>query len=430
MFKKIRFRLTLLSGSITTLILVVMTFGYLSISEKNLLETKLLSYENDIYTIAANLEQQNVITHTWLSKLEANGKYYISVLDNQVPFLFNHMKNQQSHEALLEQAWLFYREQKDFLPIHNISYRVHYSDFFLQNDLNKEHLCYIITLSDNNSCLEMLIIAPLEALNSQLLQQRLVFMSIIIVSDFLLWLFSWFFTGKLLYPIEENRKKQNQFIAAASHELRTPLAVILSCAEGLQEKELATHTSLPITQELNTIKNESLRMSRLLEDMLTLSSNDANQFSIQKEAVELDTLLLDVYEAFEPMAKSKKQKITIQLPEENLPACNCDKERIYQVFTILLHNAISYTPEAGAIRLALTYHKNQFSISFSDSGVGIPDEEKAKVFDRFYRSEKARSAKGHFGLGLAIAYEIIKAHHGSIVVSDAPDGGAKFTVML
>lgn len=95
-----------------------------------------------------------------------------------------------------------------------------------------------------------------------------------------------------------------------------------------------------------------------------------------------------------------------------------------------MHNAICYTPENGTIQLTLSWTKERFYISFADSGVGIPDEEKEKVFDRFYRSEKARSTKGHFGLGLAIAYEIIHAHHGSIVVSDTPNGGATFTVIL
>lgn len=301
MFKKIRFRLTLLSGSITTLILVIMTIGYLSISEKNLLDNKLSSYENDIHNIASNLEQQNILSHTWLSKLEANDKYYVSVLDNQVPFLYNNVKNQPRNKALIEQAWLFYREQAGSLPVHTISYRMNYSDFSLKDSSNKEYLCYVITRSEHNTCLELLLIAPLEALKKQVIHQRFVFLSIIVVADFVLWIFSWFFTGKLLFPIEENRKKQNHFIAAASHELRTPLAVILSCAEGLQEKQITA-------QELITIKNESLRMSKLLEDMLTLSSNDANQFSINKEAVELDTVLLDVYEAFESMALAKKTK--------------------------------------------------------------------------------------------------------------------------
>lgn len=430
MFRKIQIRLTMLSGGITTLILIIMTLGYLYISEKNLMENKLLSYENDIYTIASNLEQQNVLTHTWLSKLEANGKYYVSVLDNQVPFLFNSMKNQQSHETLLDHAWLFYREQKEFLPINTISYRIHYSDFFFEDNLKNEYLCYVVTLSEQNSCLEMLIIAPLEALNNQILHQRLVFLGIIIVSDLILWLFSWFFTGKLLYPIEKSRKKQNQFVASASHELRTPLAVILSCTESMQDKASCLASVSPIVQELATVKGEALRMSKLLEDMLTLSSSDTNHFSICKKPVELDTLLLDVYEAFESMAKSKNQKLKITLPDYVLPTCACDQERIYQVLAILLHNAISYTPEGGLIRLKLEIIKEQFSISVSDTGVGIPDSEKEKIFDRFYRSEKARSEKGHFGLGLAIAYEIIKAHHGSIAVSDTPEGGAMFTILL
>lgn len=430
MFHKIRFRLTLLSGGITTLILIIMTLGYLYISEKNLLENKLLSYENDINTIATNLEQQNMLTHTWLSKLEADGKYYISVLDNQVPFLYNSMKNQNSHEMLFEQAWLYYREQKEFLSTHTISYRTHYSDFFFKNSTNEDYRCFVITLSENNTCLEMLIIAPLEALNNQIMHQRLVFLTIVTVSDLILWVFSWFFTGKLLYPIEESRKKQNQFVASASHELRTPLAVILSCSEGLLEKSSVVDSSIEITKELSAIKNESLRMSRLLEDMLTLSSSDTNQFSINKSPVELDTLLLDAYEIFEPMAKSKNQKLHINLPEELLPSCSCDKERIYQVLAILLHNAISYTPQNGSIHIKLEMIKDNFSISVSDTGIGIPHDEKKKIFDRFYRSEKSRSAKGHFGLGLAIAYEIVKSHNGSITVSDTPNGGATFTIIL
>lgn len=426
MFRKIRIRLTILSGGITTLILIIMTLGYLYISEKNLMENKLLSYENDIYTIATNLEQHSVLTHSWLSKLEWDGKYYISILDNGVPFLYNSMKQTESQELLVEQAWNTYSKEQERLPAHTISYRTQYFEFFFQDNENKEYLCFVITLSQNNTNLEMLMIAPFDALLNQIMQQRLIFLSIIIVSDFILWSFSWFFTGKLLYPIEESRKKQNQFVASASHELRTPLAVILACTEGLQEKEDLASSA----QELNTIKSESLRMSRLLEDMLTLSSSDTHHFSIKKAPTELDTLLLDAYEAFEVMAKSKNQKMHITLPDEPLPTCNCDKERIHQLLAILLHNAISYTPQSGHIYIALEMRKSKFMISVADTGIGIPDSEKDKVFDRFYRSEKSRSQKGHFGLGLAIAFEIAKSHNGSILVSDTPNGGATFTVIL
>ena len=96
----------------------------------------------------------------------------------------------------------------------------------------------------------------------------------------------------------------------------------------------------------------------------------------------------------------------------------------------MANNAISYTPEGGHIYVSLAWKKGKFLISVADTGAGIPDSEKDKVFDRFYRSEKSRSQKGHFGLGLAIAYEITKAHNGSIYVSDTPNGGATFTVIL
>ena len=120
------------------------------------------------------------------------------------------------------------------------------------------------------------------------------------------------------------------------------------------------------------------QMSRLLEDMLTLSSSDTNQFSINKSPVELDTLLLDAYEIFEPMAKSKNQKLHINLPEELLPNCSCDKERIYQVLAILLHNAISYTPQNGSIHIKLEMIKDNFSISVSDTGIGIPCPDRSR----------------------------------------------------
>ena len=155
MFRKIRIRLTLLSGGITTLILLVMTLGYLYISEKNLMENKLLSYENDINTIASNLEQQSILTHSWLSKL------------------YNSMKQTQSREELLREAWFFYHEKEETLSVNKLSYLTHYSDFYFQGQDNKEYLGFVITLSKNDSCLEMLILAPLESLNNQITHQRL-----------------------------------------------------------------------------------------------------------------------------------------------------------------------------------------------------------------------------------------------------------------
>jgi signal transduction histidine kinase len=162
--------------------------------------------------------------------------------------------------------------------------------------------------------------------------------------------------------------------------------------------------------------------------MLTLSSSDAGHFTLCTAPTELDTLILNVYENFENMAKQKNITFNVNLPNTTIPLFNCDKERIIQLITILVHNAISYTPENGKIDISLAYEKKHFTISVADNGIGIADDEKSKIFDRFYRTDKSRTSKEHFGLGLSIASEIVKAHNGRITVSDTLGGGTTFTV--
>lgn len=426
MFRKVHLRLTLLSGIITTLILIIMTLAYLYISEQNLINTRLLSFQNDINTIATNLEQQSIITHEWLSKLENNGSYYISLLDNGSPFLFNTRANHALYEDLLAEGWQWYEKLSASSPASAVSYNCVYREFsFVFTDHQTYQGC-VITLQKNNGTLEMLLLSSLKSTKQQITGQRLLFLAIITAALVAIWIFSWYFTGKLLLPIEKSRKSQTQFIAAASHELRTPLAVILSCMESLSAKD-------PL---IPTMKNEALRMAGLIDDMLTLTQHDNHTFTLTKEPVELDTLLLNACEVFEPLAKQKCLSLQTELPDEALAPCLCDADRIRQVIAILLHNAVSYTPFYDTtviypitLRLEKTSQKN-IQISVIDHGIGVTDEEKDKIFERFYRSEKSRSTKGHFGLGLCIAYEIIQAHHGSITVTDTPGGGATFTVRL
>ena len=433
--KKAHIHLTLLNGCITTLILIVMTLIYLFISESNMMQSKISSYPRDIYPIASYIEQQDVISSTWLSQLESNNQYYISLMDNGSEFLYNVNKelSTDDRQQVIRAAWDYYRD--DMIPktAHTLSHSSSYVSYIMEhkNDTSvpsSKYYCFVINIEKNHASLEILLAAPLDDIQAQITRQRFLFLGIITLALIAIWIFAWIFTGKLLKPIEESRLRQNQFIASASHELRTPLAVILSCAEaGLTKNESA---------ELSTIKNESLRTSRLLNDMLTLLSCDTGHLDINPVSTPLDTLILNACEAFESMAATRHISITAALPEEILPDCMCDSERITQVLSILLHNAISYTPEGGAVCLSVAYcnsfHKanRHFEIKISDTGVGISDEEKSKIFDRFYRSEKARSDKNHFGLGLAIAYDIVTAHHGTINVTDTPGGGTTFLIKL
>lgn len=430
MFRKVHVRLTLLCAGITAVIMIVMSLCYLYVSEDGLYKNQFQAFQNDINTITTNLEQQSVISMEWLSKMEAQGNYLFYVLDNGIPFLYNQLNDPDASQArtlLLEESLDAYQNiLSDSSVDRTGSYNAWHLEFeFTSASTDIKYFGSVLNMGKNAASLEIIVLSSLESLEEQIREQRLRFIGIDFAAILMLTVFSWIFTGRLLHPIMENQQKQAQFVASASHELRTPLAVILSASECCK-------TAPPEKQEgfLKTISNEGARMSALVSDMLTLSGSDSHHFSIKLQAIELDTLLMNSYEAFEPLAKEKSISLSIHLPEHALPLCNADPERISQVVSILLHNAISYTPERGKIELSLSYQKSHFHISVRDNGIGISDEDKKRVFDRFYRAEKSRSTKEHFGLGLSIAYEIVKAHNGSILVTDTPGGGSTFTVIL
>lgn len=435
MYKKVHIRLTLLCAGITTVIMIIMSLCYLYVSEKGLYRNQFLSFKNDMNTITTNLEQQSVISMEWLSKMEAQGNYLFFVLDNGVPFLYNQLgdtNTSSSRKLLLEECLASYDAMFAIEPSAQtspsyLSYHLEYE--FTSKSQNNKYFAGIIHMGKSSSSLEVIVLSALNSLEHQIREQRIRFILIDIAAILLLTVFSWIFTGKLLKPIIENQQKQVQFVASASHELRTPLAVILSAAECCK-----TASSEKQENFLKIIRQEGQRISALVNDMLTLSQSDNQRFSIQLKPTELDTLLMNAYETFEPLAKDKAITLSIRLPETALPLCNADPERISQVISILLHNALSYTPEQGHIILSVSHRKihdkDRFYLSVQDNGMGISEEDKKKIFDRFYRVEKSRSDKGHFGLGLSIAYEIVKSHGGSITVDDAEEGGSIFTIIL
>lgn len=171
-------------------------------------------------------------------------------------------------------------------------------------------------------------------------------------------------------------------------------------------------------------------MSRLISDLLTLAGADSQRLLLCRKDCEMDTLLLNTFEAFEPLAQEKGYALSIFLPDTRLLPVSCDSDRIRQVLSILIHNAFCYTPAGSHISLVLDETPEGLALSVSDNGPGVPDEAKAHIFERFYRADDSRSDSGHFGLGLSIAQEILRAHGGMISVHDTPGGGATFTLTL
>lgn len=427
MFQKVHYRLTLLCAGITIFILLIMSFLYLYVSETGLKKSQFLSFQRDMSTLIANFEQQTVITHEWLSKIENNNSYYILVIDNGIPFLFNSREKDAKRLSAEQEALAYFHD--DSLETTVSVFEAYHTESLFKTASGEDYYACFSILSHSAGNVEILILSPLEHLNTQIREQRLRFVFIDITAIILLILFSYFFTKRLLLPIEQSRKEQTQFVASASHELRTPLAVILSCISACKKAPAEEKEGF-----LNTIWSESHRMSKLIDDMLLLSQADTCSFPLHIQPVEPDTILLNSYEAFEPMAEEKKIRLHIHLPEAPIPLCQCDGERLSQITAILLHNAISYTPENGTVTLSLSIQEEKqsgyFTVAVIDNGSGIPDEEKENIFKRFYRSDKSRSTKNHFGLGLCIAKEIITAMHGNIHVENTPGGGSTFTVRL
>jgi heavy metal sensor kinase len=232
----------------------------------------------------------------------------------------------------------------------------------------------------------------------------------------------------LLARLENSFKEQQRFIADASHELRTPLAVLRGEAEVALDK---TRTVEEYQQSLSLIHDEAERLSRIVEDLFILARQPVNMHAVlNKERVSLNDAVRDCARAAQVLAIRKGVRLKLQGNSPSIVLTG-DEELIRRMILNLLDNAVKYTPEGGEISLALAQQNGNAEIVVRDTGVGIPEAAQPRVFDRFYRVDKARArAMGGAGLGLSIAQWIAEVHGGEISVMSEPGHGSTFTVML
>ncbi len=276
---------------------------------------------------------------------------------------------------------------------------------------------------------EAAILENLGEEKQQIVQDVLLHLLILLGGLAALFLANWALAGLVLRSTSEGLRRQTEFVAAASHELRSPLAVIRASLSAA--KEARQDADEPQAEKFNdAAMGETERMGRLVDDLLLLAGGDAGSWQLNKSPVDLDTLLIDAVESYTPLAKAKGLRLELSLPDKTLPKPNGDAERLRQILAVLLDNALQYAPAGTAIQLAAEAKKGRVSISVADGGPGIPENEKERVFDRFYRADKSRHDKAHFGLGLAVARELAGLHGGKLVVADTQGGGATFTLTL
>ena len=235
----------------------------------------------------------------------------------------------------------------------------------------------------------------------------------------------------VLHDVTEEQKLDNmrrEFVANVSHELRTPITSIKSYSETLldgsvEDRETAEHF-------LNVINTEADRMTRLVKDLLQLSRLDNQQVSWNMGEVPIKDLVRDIVDRMRLQAEHKHQKLESYVIGE-IPKIKGDKDRLEQVFVNLISNALKYTPENGEITVYIGRIYNDIYIKVADNGIGIPADSLPRVFERFYRVDKARSRDmGGTGLGLSIAKEIVQAHGGTISISSEEKKGTEITVRL
>lgn len=209
----------------------------------------------------------------------------------------------------------------------------------------------------------------------------------------------------------------------------------LKSVRKLQEKRFVFVKILAIIipengAKVSKIKCFQFAQQTLIKDLLILAASDSKKWHLTLGNHDSDTLLLDVYETFEPVCRHNGITLNLMLPDMELPRIHCDKSRVIQILTILLDNAITYTLPDGMIDLEIFIKKRNVCYLVADHGNGIPDEEKERIFDRFYQSDKSRKEKEHFGLGLSIARELTELQKGKLTLTDTPGGGCTFCLML
>lgn len=230
--------------------------------------------------------------------------------------------------------------------------------------------------------------------------------------------------NQLLERLERLFQTQQRLLADVSHELRTPLTAIRGNVDLMRRMGDADPESLEIIQE------EIERMTRLVGDLLLLARADAGGLPLEKEKVELDNLLFEVYRQVRLLESS----VTVKVTEVDQVCMMGDVDRLKQLLLNLISNAIKYTPDGGTVDVSLSKKNGWAYLKIADTGMGIPAEDLPYIFDRFYRVDKARargqSGKGGAGLGLAIAKWIAQAHGGNIDVISKVGEGTTFTIIL
>jgi len=231
--------------------------------------------------------------------------------------------------------------------------------------------------------------------------------------------------NQMALELNQMEHLRQEFISNVSHEIQSPLTSIRGFAQALHDEQLSAQDR---HHYLTIIETESMRLSRMTDNMLKLASLESKHVKVEPTLYRLDKQIRTLILACEPQWTSKTLDMDVALEEVEILA---DEDLLSQVWSNLLHNSIKFTPEGGRVCVEVHRRGSHIECRFTDTGMGIPEEAQAHVFERFYKADQSRerSHEGS-GLGLAIAKKIVELHQGTIGVVSQPGAGTTLIVSL
>lgn len=421
MFQKIQRQLSLVCCGATSLLALAIVLCCLGISEKNRYGQEEALFLLNANMVCYELHTENPVSINWYMRHVEPGRRLLYLEVDGAASTLSEAALAGPERRLAEEVGA-YIEGHGILPATR-SFTGHMEYFEYRNERSKFLVLYG-AVSEQDPCVTYLYLYSLEPFCQDIAMQRVGFLMVWLLSIPLVYVFSYKFASHALQPAVQNQERQKEFIAFASHELRSPLAVFKT---GLSMLE---HKSGSARQEriFSLMRSEASRMERLVQDLLCLAKVERASLGFQFEPVDLAGLVEKVYGSYTGTAREKGISFSLETAEGCM--CACDPQRLEQVLVILLENAFYYTPCGQKVILRLRQQRAKCYLQVVDTGAGVPDGEKEKIFDKFYQVNSSRSDKGHFGLGLSIAKEICRGHGGKLSVSDTPGGGSTFTVCL
>lgn len=432
MIKDLKKHLTLLFTVTTGLILtLVVAITYLAQVTQTAQQTY-TGFQNQFEDIINKLESSTILSDEWLARMESDHRLIIHIEENAQPLFFSGSWSPKTdRNTLVDMAKGKALEEHIDIKKRPFSYSKRSSSFFsLKGKKGDTYQSVVTVISTESGFCSLVLLLDTTSQTRSKLAYGIFFLLLDILGILALYLVSRYVVGRALKPVEESYQKQTDFVSAASHELRSPLAVIQTSASAI--------LSMPEQSEKMSkiIQQECTRAGQLVKNLLLLASADSGTRKEPLVLVEIDSILLRLFENYQPLCQEKRIHLMLQLPEDMLPEVIGSAEWIYQIISIFLENAIAYGCEqcTGGKQTVLTMEaalKNDtVRVSVIDHGRGIPDDLKSVIFDRFYRADKARNKKEHFGLGLSIALMLSKQMDAQLQVSDTPGGGAVFSLNL